>query len=113
MERITFAKPCKGVSRTNRLRPFRASGVRCRLCHMVIEPVEICANDLRAFSPPVQMQCIAFRFKTVIFCLFHIPNSKIQPVKGMARGYRNVRNFINMIYFLTAKLKFDYPLYSL
>ncbi|SFS87342.1 hypothetical protein SAMN05216365_1721, partial [Porphyromonadaceae bacterium NLAE-zl-C104] len=28
-------------------------------------------------------------------------------------GYRKVENFINMIYFLTAKLKFDYPLYLL
>jgi transposase len=40
-------------------------------------------------------------------------NSKIQPAKRRAGGYRNIRNFINMIYFLTAKLKFDYPLYSL
>ncbi|MDR0749716.1 MAG: transposase [Tannerellaceae bacterium] len=39
-------------------------------------------------------------------------NSKIQLAKRRVRGYRNVRNFINMIYFLTAKLKFDYPLYS-
>lgn len=40
-------------------------------------------------------------------------NSKIQLAKRRARGYRKVENFINMIYFLTAKLKFDYPLYSL
>lgn len=40
-------------------------------------------------------------------------NSKIQLAKRRARGYRKVDNFINMIYFLTAKLKFDYPLYSL
>jgi transposase len=40
-------------------------------------------------------------------------NSKIQLAKKRARGYRNVDNFINMIYFLTAKLKYDYPLYSL
>jgi len=39
-------------------------------------------------------------------------NSKIQLAKRRARGYRNVRNYINMIYFLTAKLKFDYPLFS-
>jgi transposase len=38
-------------------------------------------------------------------------NSKIQLAKRRARGYRNIQNFINMIYFLTAKLKFDYPLY--
>lgn len=40
-------------------------------------------------------------------------NSKIQLAKRRARGFRNIRNYINMIYFLSAKLKFDYPLYSL
>lgn len=39
-------------------------------------------------------------------------NSKIQLAKKRARGYRNVDNFINMIYFLCGKLKFNYPLYS-
>ena len=39
-------------------------------------------------------------------------NSKIQLAKKRARGYRNVKNFINMIYFICGKLKFDYPLYS-
>lgn len=39
-------------------------------------------------------------------------NSKIQLAKRRARGYRNITNFINMIYFTTSKLKFDYPLYS-
>jgi len=38
-------------------------------------------------------------------------NSKIQMAKRRARGYRNTDNFINMIYFLCGKLKFDYPLY--
>ena len=40
-------------------------------------------------------------------------NSKVQLAKRRARGGRNIRNFINMVYFLTAKLKFDYPQYSL
>lgn len=40
-------------------------------------------------------------------------NNKIQLAKRRARGYRNIDNFINMVYFLSAKLKFDYPLYSL
>ena len=40
-------------------------------------------------------------------------NSKIQLAKRRARGYRNIKNFINMIYFISGKLKFDYPLYSL
>jgi transposase len=39
-------------------------------------------------------------------------NSKIQMAKRRARGYRNTTNFINMIYFLCGKLKFNYPLYS-
>jgi transposase len=38
-------------------------------------------------------------------------NSKIQLAKKRARGYRNIYNFINMIYFIAGKLKFDYPLY--
>lgn len=37
-------------------------------------------------------------------------NNKIQLAKRRARGYRNIKNFINMIYFLTGKLKFSYPL---
>lgn len=39
-------------------------------------------------------------------------NSKIQLAKKRARGYRNIDNFISMIYFTCGKLKFDYPLYS-
>ena len=38
-------------------------------------------------------------------------NSKIQLAKRRARGYRNKTNFINMIYFIAGKLKFDYPQY--
>lgn len=37
-------------------------------------------------------------------------NSKIQLAKRRARGFRNTLNFINMIYFIAGKLKFDYPL---
>lgn len=39
-------------------------------------------------------------------------NSKVQLAKRRARGYRCTKNFINMIYFLCGKLKFDYPLLS-
>ena len=39
-------------------------------------------------------------------------NNKIQLAKRRARGYRCMDNFINIIYFLCGKLKFDYPLYS-
>jgi len=38
-------------------------------------------------------------------------NSIIQLAKKRARGYRNIDNFINMIYFICGKLKFNYPLY--
>lgn len=38
-------------------------------------------------------------------------NSQIQLAKKRARGYRNINNFINMIYFICGKLKFNYPLY--
>lgn len=38
-------------------------------------------------------------------------NNKIQMAKRRARGYRNIDNFINMIYFLCGKLKFNYPIY--
>jgi len=40
-------------------------------------------------------------------------NNKVQLSKRRARGFRNLNNFINMIYFLCGKLKFDYPLYSI
>jgi len=36
-------------------------------------------------------------------------NHKIQLAKRRARGYRDTNNYINMIYFLCAKLSFDYP----
>ena len=39
-------------------------------------------------------------------------NNKVQLAKRRARGYRCTKNFINMIYFLCGKLRFDYPLVS-
>jgi len=39
-------------------------------------------------------------------------NSKIQLAKRRARGFRCVKNLINMIYLLCGKLKFNYPLIS-
>ena len=38
-------------------------------------------------------------------------NNKIQLAKRRARGYRNITNFINMIYFIAGKIKFNYPYY--
>ena len=39
-------------------------------------------------------------------------NSKIQLAKRRARGYRNINNFISMIYFTCGKMTFSYPRYS-
>jgi len=39
-------------------------------------------------------------------------NNKIKLAIRRARGYRNSKNLINMIYFIAGKLKFDYPCYS-
>jgi transposase len=36
-------------------------------------------------------------------------NTKIQLAKRRARGYRNTRNFITMIYLIAGKLEFNYP----
>lgn len=38
-------------------------------------------------------------------------NHKVQLAKRRARGFRNIDNFINMIYFLCGKLKYNYPRY--
>lgn len=38
-------------------------------------------------------------------------NHKVQLAKRRARGYRNIDNFIHMIYFLCGKLRFTYPRY--
>lgn len=38
-------------------------------------------------------------------------NHKVQLAKRRARGYRNLNNLINMVYFLCGKMKFNYPLY--
>jgi hypothetical protein len=35
-------------------------------------------------------------------------NNKIQLAKRRARGYRNIDNYINMIYFIADKMKFNY-----
>ena len=40
-------------------------------------------------------------------------NSKVQLAKRRARGFRQIKNFINMIYLLCGKLKFDFPGYPL
>jgi transposase len=52
---------------------------------------------------------VAYFDKKISNALLESINAKVQLAKKRARGYRNINNYINMIYFLTAKLKFDYP----
>ena len=40
-------------------------------------------------------------------------NQKIQLAKRRARGFALISNFIDMAYFVSGKLKFDYPYDSL
>jgi len=40
-------------------------------------------------------------------------NSKIQLAKRRARGFRNIKNFINMIRLICGKLKICYPIKTL
>ena len=40
-------------------------------------------------------------------------NQKIQLAKRRARGFAVISNFIDMAYFVSGKLKFDYPYNSL
>jgi len=65
------------------------------------------ANTVRAHWPGI----IHFVETHITNGILEGINSKIQLAKRRARGYRNINNFINMVYFLCGKLKFDYPLY--
>ncbi|MBY0483354.1 MAG: transposase [Nitrosomonas sp.] len=38
-------------------------------------------------------------------------NSKTLPTKRRPSGFRNTKNYINMIYFLCGRLTFSYPRY--
>jgi transposase len=65
------------------------------------------ANTVRAHWPGI----VHFVESHITNGILEGINSKIQLAKRRAGGYRNINNFINMIYFLCGKLKFDYPLY--
>ena len=45
--------------------------------------------------------------------IFKSINPKIQLAKRRARGFRNIKNFINMIRLICGKVKFNYPLKTL
>lgn len=74
-----------------------------------IEPFRKFVNTLKAHWTGIT----AYFDKKITNGVLEGINSKIQLAKRRARGYRNPKNFINMIYFLCAKLKFDYPLKTL
>jgi transposase len=74
-----------------------------------IQPISKFANSVKAHWWGI----VAYFDTKVTNGILEGINSKIQLAKRRARGYRNPRNFINMIYFISGKLKFDYPPYSL
>ncbi len=65
------------------------------------------ANTVRAHWPGI----VHFVESCITNGILEGINSKIQLAKRRASSYRNINNFMNMIYFLCGKLKFDYPLY--
>ncbi|KAA6304562.1 hypothetical protein EZS27_043790, partial [termite gut metagenome] len=70
-----------------------------------IEPFRKFTNTIKAHWWGI----VAYFDKRVTNGILEGINAKIQLAKRRARGYRNTHNFMNMIYFLCAKLKFDYP----
>ena len=65
------------------------------------------ANTLRAHWSGI----IHFVESNLTNAILESINSKIQLAKRRARGFRNINNYINMIYFLCGKLTFSYPRY--
>lgn len=65
------------------------------------------ANTLRAHWSGI----IHFVESNITNAILESINSKIQLAKRRARGFRNVKNYINMIYFLCGRLTFSYPRY--
>lgn len=65
------------------------------------------ANTVRAHWSGI----IHFVESNITNAILESINSKIQLAKRRARGFRNINNYINMIYFLCGKLTFSYPRY--
>jgi len=90
--------------------PEEAKGYLLFWCDMVIDKgiASFCkfVNMIKAHWSGI----VAYFDKKVSNGVLESINAKVQLAKKRARGYRNIYNFINMIYFITAKLKFDYPL---
>jgi transposase len=90
-----------------------AKGYLCFWCDMVMESKITPFKKFVAMIKSHWSGIAAYFDKRVTNGVLEGINNKIQPAKRRAGGYRNIDNFINMVYFLTAKLKFDYPLYTL
>jgi transposase len=73
-----------------------------------LEPFRKFVNTLKAHWSGI----VAYFDKNVTNGVLEGINAKIQLAKRRARGYRNTKNFINMIYFLCAKLEFGYYPYK-
>ena len=65
------------------------------------------ANTLRAHWSGI----IHFVESNITNAILESINSKIQLDKRRARGFRNVKNYINIIYFLCGRLTLSYPRY--
>jgi transposase len=91
--------------------PQEAKGYLHFWCDLVTEsgivPFKKFVNTIKAQWNGI----VAYFDKEVTNGLLEGINSKVQLAKRRARGYRNIENFINMIYFLTSNLKFNYPQY--
>jgi transposase len=89
--------------------PQEAKGYLLFWCHLAnesgIQPFIKFANMIKAHWFGI---CNYFDSKLTNAILESI-NSKIQLLKRRARGFRDPINFINMIFFICGKLKFEYP----
>jgi transposase len=83
-------------------------------CEMVtessIQPLIKFSNLIKAHMFGIKTM---FKFKGVNNGILEGLNSLIQLAKKRARGYGNIENFKNMVYFMTGKLELSYPYDSL
>lgn len=93
--------------------PQEAKGYLWFWCDMATESKIVPYNKFVNMIKAHWSGIVAYFDKRVTNGVLEGINSKIQLAKRRARGFRNIRNYLNMIYYLCAKLKFDYPLYSL
>jgi transposase len=88
-----------------------AAGFLSYWCDLVLEskiqPLIKFANTVKAHWSGI----VSYTTYKITNGILEGTNSKIQLAKRRARGYTNTKNFINMIYFIAGKLKFNYPLY--